>query len=151
MTRRVWKVFMRRWRNRERGVAIGAVIEAAIGAVTVAVTVLATDLAAPSGMEEAAVDVLVPSPSLHLARLGGTMRAGAAAVVAAAAAVVAGGTEVAAVVGTVNSEAMEVEGAEGAATVRFVDAIKICLHLPKRPLICYRVVEEVLIFTYRVV
>ena len=105
---------MRRWRNRERGVAIGAVIEAAIGAVTVAVTVLATDLAAPSGMEEAAVDVLVPSPSLHLARLGGTRRAGAAAVV-----VVAGIEMVAAAEVAIRSEAMEVEGAEGAATVSF--------------------------------
>ena len=130
---------MRKWRN-GRGDAIVAVI--------VLATIHAIDLAAPSGVEEVAVEDLVPSPSLHLARLGGTMRAGAAAV---AAAVVAEGTEVAAVVGTVNSEAMEVEGAEGAATVRVVAAIKICLHLPKRPLLCYRVVEEVLIFTYRVV
>ena len=115
---------MRRWRK-GGGDAIVAVI--------VAVIILATDLAASSGMEEAAVAVedLVPSPSLHLARLGGTMRAGAAAVVAAV------GIEVvaAAVVVAVNSEAMEVEGAEDAATVS-CSYNKICLHLSKGLLIC---------------
>ena len=111
---------MRRWRN-GRGDAIGTE--------TVAVTVHAIDLAAPSGMEEVAVAVedLVPNPSLHLARLGGTMRAGAAAEVAVV------GIEVvaaAAVVVAVNSEAMEVEGAEDAVTVS-CSYNKICLHLPK--------------------
>lgn len=84
----------------------------AIGAMIVAVIILATDLAAPSGMEEAAVEDPVPSPSLHRARLGGTMRAGDEAVVAAA-------------VDAISSEAMEVEGAEDAATVKlYVATIK---------------------------
>ena len=128
LMRRVWNPSMRRWRNGERGDAIGAVIGAAIEAVTVAVIVLATDLAVPSGMEEVAVDVLVPRPSLHHARLSATRRAGAAAVVV----VVVSGIEVvvaAAAEVAISSEVM-VEGAEGAATVSLM-CNKICLRLSK--------------------
>lgn len=116
--RRVWNPSIRRWRNGERGDAIGAAIEAVI----VAVTVLATDLAVPSAVVVVVVDVLAPSLSLHLARLGGTRRAGAAAVVVVAA---VEEEEVA-----ISSEAMEVEGVEDAATVSFIYN-KICLRLSK--------------------
>ena len=109
---------MRRWRN-GRGDAIVAVI--------VLATVHAIDLAAPSGVEEVAVEDPVPSLSLHLARPGGIMRAGAAAVAAVVKKEV---VEAAVVVVAVNSEAMEVEGAEDAATVS-CSYNKICLHLSK--------------------
>ena len=120
LTRPVWRAFMRRWRN-GRGDAIGTE--------TVAVTVHANGLASPNGVEEVAMAVedLVPSPSHHLARLGGTTRAGAAAVAAVVKKEV---VEAAVVVVAVNSEAMEVEGAEDAATVS-CSYNKICLHLSK--------------------
>ena len=99
-----------------RGAVTGAVTA------TAGVIALATGPAASIGIVVAVAD-LVPSPSLRLARLGGTMRAGAEAAAAAAVVaveVVAVAVAAAAAVAT-SSEAMEAEAVEGGAIVSCIN------------------------------